>query len=196
MFFAPRAGMGALVDALVRDLDHRGVELVPGTAVAARAHRRDLARHGRPRDDEGRRRTGSARTLLAADGVVVATPAAAAAALVRDAAPRAATLLAAIPYASVALVSLAVPREAIDRELDGSGFLVPRVEGRTITACSWTSSKWPHLAGDGTVWLRASVGRDGDDAALALDDADAHGRSCSPTCATRWRCTATRPRCA
>ena len=46
----------------------------------------------------------------------------------------------------------------------------PRVEGRTVTACSWTSAKWPHLAGDGTVWLRASVGRDGDDAALALPD--------------------------
>jgi oxygen-dependent protoporphyrinogen oxidase len=63
-----------------------------------------------------------------------------------------------------------VPREAIDRDLDGSGFLVPRVERRTITACSWASSKWPHLAGDGTVWLRASVGRDGDGAALGLDD--------------------------
>ena len=69
------------------------------------------------------------------------------------------------------LVSLAVPRDAIDRELDGSGFLVPRVEGRTITACSWTSAKWPHLAGDGTTWLRASVGRDGADAALGLPDA-------------------------
>jgi protoporphyrinogen/coproporphyrinogen III oxidase len=47
---------------------------------------------------------------------------------------------------------------------------VPRVEGRTITACSWTSAKWDHLGGDGTVWLRASVGRDGDDRALALSD--------------------------
>ncbi|MGK2949547.1 MAG: protoporphyrinogen oxidase, partial [Acidimicrobiales bacterium] len=79
-------------------------------------------------------------------------------------------LLAAIPYASVAMVSLAVAREAIERELDGSGYLVPKVEGRTITACSWTSAKWPHLHGDGTVWLRASAGRDGAAAALDLDD--------------------------
>jgi oxygen-dependent protoporphyrinogen oxidase len=90
--------------------------------------------------------------------------------LLRPHAGRAATLLAAIPYASVALVSLAVRREDVDRELDASGFLVPRVEARTVTACTWTSVKWPHLAGDGTVWLRASVGRDGDQAALAQPD--------------------------
>ena len=105
-----------------------------------------------------------------ADGVVLALPAGPAAELLAPHAARAATLLAAIPYASVALVALAVPRAQVDRELDASGFLVPRVEGRLVTACSWTSAKWPHLAGDGTAWLRASVGRDGDEAALALPD--------------------------
>jgi oxygen-dependent protoporphyrinogen oxidase len=59
------------------------------------------------------------------------------------------------------MVSIAVDREGIDRELNGSGFLVPQREGLTVTACSWTSAKWPHLGGDATVWLRASVGRDG-----------------------------------
>jgi oxygen-dependent protoporphyrinogen oxidase len=170
VFFAPQGGMGALVAALVSDLLGRGVEIVTGRATAV-AH-----------DDHGWQVTvdlgttasaavhASARQVLAVDGVVVATPAAAAAPLVRDAAPRAATLLSAIPFASVAMVSLAVPRAAIERELDASGFLVPRVEQRTVTACSWTTSKWPHLAGDGTVWLRASAGRDGDRAAVALDD--------------------------
>ena len=170
VFFAPRAGMGALVDALVRDLERRRVEVLTGTAVAidrAGAAWHVTADLGTTRGDV----QASSRTLLAADGVVVAAPAPAAAGLVRDQSPRAATLLAAIPYASVVLLSLAVPREGIDRALDGSGFLVPRVEGRTITACSWTSSKWPHLAGTGTVWLRASVGRDGAGAAVVLDDA-------------------------
>jgi oxygen-dependent protoporphyrinogen oxidase len=108
---------------------------------------------------------------LVADRVVLTGPADVSGALLAPHAPTAAAHLAAIPYASVALVALAVDRAAIDRELDGSGYLVPRVEGRTITACSWTSSKWPHLHGDGTVWLRASVGRFGADAALGLDDA-------------------------
>jgi protoporphyrinogen/coproporphyrinogen III oxidase len=169
VFFAPRAGMGALVDALVRDLEARGVEVVPGSAASVErvgSSWHVAADLGTATGDV----QGSARTLLSADGVVVATPAASAATLTRGPAPRAANLLAAIPYASVALISLAVPRDAIDRGLDGSGFLVPRVEGRTITACSWTSSKWPHLRGGHTVWLRASIGRDGEDAALAIDD--------------------------
>jgi oxygen-dependent protoporphyrinogen oxidase len=68
------------------------------------------------------------------------------------------------------MVTVAVPRAAIERELEGSGYLVPRVEHRTITACSWATSKWPHLSDGDTVVLRVSVGRDGDDAALALAD--------------------------
>jgi oxygen-dependent protoporphyrinogen oxidase len=171
VFFAPRGGMGDLVGALAADLLSRGVHVEQGAAVAIEPGGTawdvsvDLGA-----DDHGDAAV-SARAVVRADGVVLAVPAGPAAALVRDFAPRSATLLAAVPYASVALVSLAVPRDRIERDLDGSGFLVPRVEGRTITACSWTSSKWPHLAGPGTVWLRASVGRDGDDAALALDDA-------------------------
>ncbi len=133
-------------------------------------------------------------TLLA-DAVVLALPAGAAAESIRPQAPRAATLLAAVPYASVAMVSLAVPRQAIDRPLDGSGYLVPRTEGRTITACSWTSAKWPHLAGNGTTWLRASVGRDGADHALQLDDGalvDAVLADLSATMALHGRPTAVR----
>lgn len=158
VFFAPRAGMGALVDALVADLRARDVRIVTDGVA------------GLDRDGTGWRVQLVVGDALAAGGVVLALPSEADAALLQPHASRAATLLAAIPYASVALISLAVPRDAVERELDGSGFLVPRVEGRTITACSWTSAKWPHLAGDGTTWLRASVGRDGADAALALTD--------------------------
>lgn len=158
VFLAPKAGMGALVAALVEDLRGRDVTFVTDAVAVlepdGRAWRVRLA--------------GGA--TLAADGAVLALPAGSAAKLLRPHASRAATLLAAIPYASVALVSLAVPRSAVDRDLDGSGFLVPRAEDRTITACSWTSAKWPHLAGPDTTWLRASVGRDGADAALALPD--------------------------
>ncbi len=159
VFYAPRGGMGAIVAALVTDLANRGVAVEP-TAAA------DLERAGHRWQvvlADGRH--------LVVDRAVLTGPADVSGALIAPHAPAAAEHLAAIPYASVALVALAVDRASIDRELDGSGYLVPRVEGRTITACSWTSSKWPHLHGDGTVWLRASVGRFGADAALGLDDA-------------------------
>ena len=158
VFFAPRAGMGALVAALADALEALGVRVVPDAAGSI------------GRDGAAWRVQLTGGASAPADGIVLAAPAGPAAELLRPHAARAATLLAGIPYASVALISLAVPREAIDRELDGSGFLVPRVEGRTITACSWTSQKWPHLAGEDTAWLRASVGRDGAAAALDLPD--------------------------
>ena len=158
VFYAPRGGMSALVEALRHDGADHGLELVTGTAV------------GLEREHASWRVALTGGRALRADGVVIAAPAGAAAGLLRDHAARASTLLAAISYASVAMVAVAVDRAGVDRELDGSGYLVPRVEGRTITACSWASSKWSHLADAGTVWLRASIGRDGDDRALALGD--------------------------
>jgi protoporphyrinogen/coproporphyrinogen III oxidase len=183
VFFAPRDGMGALVDALAADLRARDVRIVADGVAALE------------RDGNRWRAVLAGGDAVDADGVVVAVPAGPAAELLRPHSARAATLLAAIPYASVAMISLAVPRESVDRELDGSGFLVPRVEGRTITACSWTSAKWPHLAGEGTTWLRASVGRDGADGALALSDdelVDAVIADLSDTMALRGRPTEVR----
>jgi oxygen-dependent protoporphyrinogen oxidase len=158
VFFAPRGGMGALVAAVLEDAARAGVDVVTSRAV------------GLERERQGWRVALEGGRALAADGVVLATPAGPSAGFLRPHAPRAAEQLAAIPYASVALVALAVERSGIDRELDGSGYLVPRVEGRTITACSWTTAKWSHLGDADTAWLRASVGRDGDDRALGLGD--------------------------
>jgi oxygen-dependent protoporphyrinogen oxidase len=75
-----------------------------------------------------------------------------------------------VRYASVAMVTLALPTGATGRPLDGSGYLVPAAEQRHVTACSWASSKWAHLGRSGQVLLRASLGRDGDERALDLDD--------------------------
>ena len=99
---------------------------------------------------------------------MLAAPAAAAAGLLAPlpGAAEAATLLAGVEYASVAIVVLAFPLAHLGRPLDRSGFLVPRVEGTALTACSWSSTKWAHLApdaADGTAVVRASTGRWGDD---------------------------------
>ncbi|HEX2063480.1 MAG TPA: protoporphyrinogen oxidase, partial [Acidimicrobiales bacterium] len=106
---------------------------------------------------------------LGVDAVVVATPAPVAASLVAEA-PRAATHLRTVDHASVALSVLVYPASAFPRPTTGTGFLVPRTEGRLLTACSFGSSKWPHWARPGQVVLRASAGRRGDDRALAMGD--------------------------
>ena len=117
----------------------------------------------------GARLTLAGGETLSADHVILAVPAFAAAAILAEACPAAAAQLEGIPYASVATIALSYPVEAFDRRLAGSGFLVERGRGHTITACTWSSAKWAHLAGD-TVLLKCSAGHAGNRSALDLDD--------------------------
>jgi oxygen-dependent protoporphyrinogen oxidase len=135
-----------------------------------------------------------------ADAVVLATPAHATARLLADVAPVAARELAAIDYASMAIVTLAFR----DRDLpatEGSGFLVPPVDGRTVKASTYSFAKWDWVraAGDGLLVLRCSIGRHREEATLqrtddeivrlAVDDlADAVGLRARPVDAhvRRW----------
>ena len=111
-------------------------------------------------------------TPIEAGAVVLAVPAAAAANVLRGASAKAAAALAQIRSASVAVVTLAYRPDVVGHPLDGSGFLVPRVDGRLLTACTWFSSKWPDVRPEGLVLLRCSAGRDGDERIAALDDAE------------------------
>lgn len=105
-----------------------------------------------------------------ADAVVLTTPAFAIAPVVAAASPEAAALLGRIRYASVVTATLAYRREHVPSLPAGSGFLVPRSEHRLMTACTFSTAKWPGLGGDDLVRLRASAGRHGDDRAGRLDD--------------------------
>ncbi|WP_027091270.1 protoporphyrinogen oxidase [Cohnella thermotolerans] len=75
-----------------------------------------------------------------------------------------------IEHASVANVVLAYDARGFDHKLDGSGFLVPHSEGRTITASTWTSSKWGHTAPAGKRLVRCYVGHADDASAVELPD--------------------------
>jgi protoporphyrinogen/coproporphyrinogen III oxidase len=108
--------------------------------------------------------------LFSARSVVVATPAYATAKILRDAAPVVAQLCAEVPYASAATVALAFTREQIAHPLNGSGFVVPRVERSRIMAATWLSSKWPDRAPEGHVLLRAFLGGARDPGAFAMSD--------------------------
>ena len=110
---------------------------------------------------------------ISARAAVLATPSHITADLVRSSSEVSADLAAQTAYVSVAMVTMAVRRSDVDHALDGSGLLVPRPEGRIMTACSFASSKWPHWAGDSDrAVFRASAGRHGDESALDLDDDD------------------------
>lgn len=160
VFLTPRGGLTRLVDAVAAAARRHGADLRTGVAVTG------LRRYG-----AGAWELATSAGPLRAHHVVVATPAFAAADLLAAVAPDAAAGLAAIEYAGVALVTFAWPSVEVGIPLDASGFLIPRVEDRLVTACTWTSSKWAHTARPGQVIFRASVGRHGDERWAAMDDA-------------------------
>ena len=117
--------------------------------------------------------------LVAADAVVLATPAAPTSRLLADVAPRAATELAAIEYASMAVVTLAFDAAEVSRlgafaPQPRSGFLVPPIEGRSIKASTFSFAKWGWVgdagASEGLVHLRTSLGRHREEAVLQRTD--------------------------
>lgn len=90
--------------------------------------------------------------------VVASTPLWVTSDLVQPIDPALAALCREVPYASTAIVVLALGREQVRHPLQGSGFVVPRVERRMLLAGSWITSKWPSRAPKGQVLLRGFVG--------------------------------------
>jgi protoporphyrinogen/coproporphyrinogen III oxidase len=109
-------------------------------------------------------------THVEARAVILAAPAFVTSTLTRDYDPDLSRLCGEIPYASSAAIVLAFDRQAVSHRLNGSGFVVPRVEGSTLLAVSWLSSKWPGRAPDHRVLLRAFVGGARDPHALERSD--------------------------
>jgi oxygen-dependent protoporphyrinogen oxidase len=109
-----------------------------------------------------------------ADAVVLGTHADESARLLGTANRSAAAELEAIRYVSTAVVALSYPAGTGDRIPAASGFIVPAVRGSParplITACTWVSRKWPHVAFGDRAVLRAFVGRDGQEAVLDRSD--------------------------
>jgi oxygen-dependent protoporphyrinogen oxidase len=170
LFWALRGGMTGLVQALATALEQRGVELSLSSPVER------LERVGAEWSVAG----GSPQR---ADAVVLAVPAPTAATLLRPHDDEAAALLDSIDYASVTLVTFRAPTGCVPPDLYGTGFLVPRRgaaksgEHWAVTAWTYLDRKWPHLARDGEVLLRASLGRIDDPRAEEWTDAECAQRA-------------------
>jgi oxygen-dependent protoporphyrinogen oxidase len=164
VFVTLSTGLGALPEAVAK---------ASNAKVRVNATVRELAR-----TETGWRLTiGSAADpeYLAADAVILAVPAAPAARLLKDTVPEAAGQLAQIPYASMAIITLAYREQDFPRQ-QRSGYLVPAVDGKAVKAVTFSTVKWPHLAAREPVHIvRCSVGRIGETALLQRDDEDLAG---------------------
>ena len=159
-----------------------------GAEVRTAAMTRALSpRPGAPGAGPGWRLTigsAAAQELIEADAVILAVPARPAGRLLAGV-PGASAAVAAfgeIGYASMAIVTLAYPRPAFPgaglAALGWSGYLVPTVDGRAVKAVTFSTVKWPHLAGSSASGpepleiVRCSVGRIGEEALLQRADDD------------------------
>ncbi|MFF4016250.1 protoporphyrinogen oxidase [Streptomyces sp. NPDC001843] len=162
VFMGIEGGVGRLPLAVAESVRGRGGEIVTGAPVG------ELRR-----EPGGGWRVAAGDRVLHADAVVVAAPAPAAAGLLAAENPEAAAELRGVEYASMALVTLAYRRSEVGLP-DGSGFLVPPVDGRTIKASTFASQKWGWIADEDpdVVVLRTSVGRYAETEILQREDAE------------------------
>jgi protoporphyrinogen/coproporphyrinogen III oxidase len=161
VFVSLATGIGALPDAVAK----------ASTAdVRVNAMVRELAR-----TEAGWRLTvGSAADpeYLMADAVIVAIPAAPASRLLSRTVPAASAPLSEIPYASMAIITLAYRAEDFP-DTRRSGYLVPAVDGRAVKAVTFSTVKWPQLTAHAPAHIvRCSIGRVGEVALLQREDRD------------------------
>ncbi|MFJ1656712.1 protoporphyrinogen oxidase [Streptomyces sp. NPDC088337] len=190
VFMGIEGGVGRLPLAVAESVRARGGEILTGTPVT------ELRRQ-----DRTSWQVTAGDRVLHADAVIVAVPAPVAAGLLSAESPEAAAELRAVEYASMALITLAYRRADATTLPEGSGFLVPPVDGRTIKASTFASRKWGWIAEEDpdVVVLRTSVGRYGETEILQRDDAglvdvsrhdlrEATGLDATPleTRVTRW----------
>jgi oxygen-dependent protoporphyrinogen oxidase len=156
-FLTPTTGLAEIVEALQEKL--RGVDIRLNTKVT-RVEAVSRGYVARLANGES----------IESEIVIFATPSFVTADLIADLDPEMSKALNEIPYASTATVSVAYPLADIPRPLDGYGYIIPRAEGRSILACTWTSTKFPHRAPEGFGLIRAFIGRAGEDE--SLDETD------------------------
>ncbi len=110
--------------------------------------------------------------VLHAGAVILAVPAYVAATLLAGVAPEVSSLCGEVRYASTATVALGYTRDQVRHPLNGTGFVVPKIEGSPLLAGTWVSAKWPHRAPDGHVLMRAFFGGGRDPRRLEQSDAE------------------------
>ena len=159
-FVSLPGGTGQLVEALASALQ-------PGTVTTgARATEISRGATYTIRSDAG---------TVEARAVILAVPAYTAASLLRAFDTTLGGLCDGIAYASTATVALGYRREQIRHPLNGSGFVVPRVEPCPLLAATWVTSKWPGRAPEGHALIRGFLGGGRDPHRFERSDEDLIG---------------------
>jgi oxygen-dependent protoporphyrinogen oxidase len=175
VFAGIAGGIGRLPEAVARTCRAAGVRIRTSTPVRLIRRRPGGPLAGGPPGGPPWQAVLAGGDTVTADAVIVAAPAHEAARLLAGEVPAAAEELESVEYASMALITMAFRRADLHgAPLEGSGFLVPPVDGRHIKAATFSARKWDWVAAqDPSLFvLRTSIGRHHDDADLTRSDAD------------------------
>ncbi len=149
----PRYGLFMTLDTGLENLIDALAGRIPGASIQTGTRAVSMRREG----DQWQVAVEN-RGPITADGVCIALPAGPAGGVVREVSPKLAEILGDTPYGSVATINFAFRRDQVAHPLDGMGFVVPAVEGKTLMACSFSSTKFAGRAPEEKVLLRAFVG--------------------------------------
>jgi protoporphyrinogen oxidase len=142
----PRGGMQRLPEAAARALQN--VDVTTSVRVSALDER------------AGQWLLTTDRGSLLADAVVLAVPGSVAARLLARVNVPTSDLLNRLLYRSVIVISAGFDAADCTHALDGYGYMVPEAPVGEVSACTWTSSKIPGRAPQGTVLLRGYIHAD------------------------------------
>lgn len=156
LFVTLKGGMGFLIQKIRETLTD--VEIRCGTAVTELK----LEDHWKVFLKSGE--------ALEADAVCLALPACKASELLAPVDKKLSTLLAGIPYRSLATVHLGYASEVLPEKYHGFGFVVPASERSKIIGCAFSSLKFEGRAPQNTTLIRAFVGGEGYEMLKSLDD--------------------------
>ncbi len=148
MFVTLRDGMSELIETLVSVIKDRGA-LIKTDCTVKRVQETKDGRYSVIINKEEK---------LSADAVVIAAPAHAASRLTAGLDKELSKKLGTIPFSSTATVTMAFKKTDLKGPLTGFGFVVPRAEGRSIMASTWSSVKFEGRAPVDSVLIRCFVG--------------------------------------
>lgn len=160
VFETPLLGLGSLIETLARAIVDRQGRILSGTTVSAIEPGSKLAGSSTPRYRIGM--SGRHSEALAADAVIICSPARASAEFVRPLDASVASAMATWTHASVLIVTLNATTSRPEQFAGLSGYLIPKPDQDRVTAVSFGSNKWRHWRpADDSLILRVSLGRDG-----------------------------------
>ena len=163
MFVAPQNGFGQLISAIVDQLPDNVLQL-----------RTRIEKLTRTSDDrwtvQGTRQATKQAFSETFDQLILATPAQQSARLFDSIDPLLSQQIGTIEHGSCVIINLTFPNHAIGIPLNASGIIVPLIEQRKISACTFSSTKYLGRIPQGIAMLRLFLGGVGQPEAIDLTD--------------------------